>query len=477
MRRRPSLSTVSRVSRRLLLLTAALSFVAAGLQTFVVAGLQARTDWRETRATSGSAAVAIDGTRKFQVLDGVGVNINSLSWRGGESRAAIDRLADDMGVTLWRVVFDMEDWEATNDNDDPMMADQTYYTALYSNAKFQNLWGTLHYLNQRGVTSGISISFMGRVPPWMGASVITPANEDEWVEMMATFVAYARGVEHVQFEMLDPLNEPDWDGLEGPKVGAAQYTRLLHRLATRLDAAGHRDVRLLGPNTADLNAGVSDYIPSLMSDPVVMARMDHLGLHSYAASTGGADAMIKSSPYPGRNFWMTEFSLPADVPNLLAGNASALIMWDGYDSVYNHAILGGHGEQPPNDAGNGPAPLSYDGRTGTYAARPEFYQFAALFKHVTPGSQRIQSISANTDLSITAFVHPAHGRLTLVGRNGSASPIAIVASLEAVRAPAVMQLYTSSATELARQDDVAVREGRLEFTVPGGSYYAVTGAP
>ncbi len=477
MRRRPSLSTVSRVSRRLLLLTAALSFVAAGLQTFVVAGLQARTDWRETRATSGSAAVAIDGTRKFQVLDGVGVNINSLSWRGGESRAAIDRLADDMGVTLWRVVFDMEDWEATNDNDDPMMADQTYYTALYSNAKFQNLWGTLHYLNQRGVTSGISISFMGRVPPWMGASVITPANEDEWVEMMATFVAYARGVEHVQFEMLDPLNEPDWDGLEGPKVGAAQYTRLLHRLATRLDAAGHRDVRLLGPNTADLNAGVSDYIPSLMSDPVVMARMDHLGLHSYAASTGGADAMIKSSPYPGRNFWMTEFSLPADVPSLLAGNASALIMWDGYDSVYNHAILGGHGEQPPNDAGNGPAPLSYDGRTGTYAARPEFYQFAALFKHVTPGSQRIQSISANTDLSITAFVHPAHGRLTLVGRNGSASPIAIVASLEAVRAPAVMQLYTSSATELARQDDVAVREGRLEFTVPGGSYYAVTGAP
>ncbi len=477
MRRRPSLSTVSRVSRPLLLLTAALSFVAAGLQTFVVAGLQARTDWRETRATSGSAAVAIDGTRKFQVLDGVGVNINSLSWRGGESRAAIDRLADDMGVTLWRVVFDMEDWEATNDNDDPMMADQTYYTALYSNAKFQNLWGTLHYLNQRGVTSGISISFMGRVPPWMGASVITPANEDEWVEMMATFVAYARGVEHVQFEMLDPLNEPDWDGLEGPKVGAAQYTRLLHRLATRLDAAGHRDVRLLGPNTADLNAGVSDYIPSLMSDPVVMARMDHLGLHSYAASTGGADAMIKSSPYPGRNFWMTEFSLPADVPNLLAGNASALIMWDGYDSVYNHAILGGHGEQPPNDAGNGPAPLSYDGRTGTYAARPEFYQFAALFKHVTPGSQRIQSISANTDLSITAFVHPAHGRLTLVGRNGSASPIAIVASLEAVRAPAVMQLYTSSATELARQDDVAVREGRLEFTVPGGSYYAVTGAP
>jgi hypothetical protein len=174
---------------------------------------------------------------------------------------------------------------------------------------------------------------------------------------------------------------------------------------------------------------------------------------------------------------MTEFSLPADVPNLLAGNASALIMWDGYDSVYNHAILGGHGDQPPNDAGNGPAPLSYDGRTGTYAARPEFYQFAALFKYVAPGSQRVQSSSANPDLSITAFVHPGDGRLTLIGRNGSASPIAIAASVEGLRAPAVVRVYTSSAIELARRDDIAVREGRLEFTVPGGSYYAVTGTP
>ena len=40
-----------------------------------------------------------------------------------------------------------------------------------------------------------------------------------------------------------------------------------------------------------------------------------------------------------------------------------------------------------------------------------------------------------------------------------------------------MQVYLTSATALVREDDAAVREGRLEFTVPGGSYYAVTGAP
>lgn len=456
-----------------MLLTSALAltaqtFVAAGLtaQTFVAAGLQPRV-----------AAVTISGAQRFQTLDGVGVNINSLSWKGGEARAAIDRLADEMGVTLWRVVFDAEDWEATNDNGDPAVADQAYYSTIYSSAKFQHLWGTLHYLNQRGVSSGIAISFMGRVPPWMGASVITSAAEDEWVEMMATFVAYARGVEHVQFGMLDPLNEPDWDGLEGPKVNGAQYARLMHELAVQLNAAGYGDIRFLGPNTADVGAGLSEYIPALMADSLVIGRIDHLGLHSYSASTGGADAAIKSSSHPDRNFWMTEFSRPADVPNLLAGNASALIMWDGYDSVYNHAIVGGHGDQPPNDAGNGPAPLSYDSKTGVYAARPEFYQFAALFKYVPPGSQRIESTCNSPDVSSVAFVHHASRRLTLIGLNRGDAPIIVRVTLDGVDAPGVMQVFTSRATQLLRQDDVAVKERGLELTVPAGSYFAVTGIP
>ena len=58
------------------------------------------------------------------------------------------------------------------DNNDPAVPDWTYYNGLYSNAKFQNLWGTLHYLNQKGVSTGIVLSFMGRVPTWMGGSTI-----------------------------------------------------------------------------------------------------------------------------------------------------------------------------------------------------------------------------------------------------------------------------------------------------------------
>jgi hypothetical protein len=75
----------------------------------------------------------------LNTIDGTGVNINSLSWKNGESKPAIDMLAGQMGASTWRVVYDMEDWESTNDDNDPANFNWTYYNALYGNAKFQKL--------------------------------------------------------------------------------------------------------------------------------------------------------------------------------------------------------------------------------------------------------------------------------------------------------------------------------------------------
>src|SRR5204862_4027067 len=132
-----------------------------------------------TASNAGGVPLTIDGAQTFQTIDGFGVNVNSHSWNGGELAPALDMLNDQMGATLYRVVYDMEDWESTNDNADPNTPDWAYYNALYSDASFQELWGTLHYLNQKGVTGGITLSLMGRVPQWMGGSAIDTAFEDE----------------------------------------------------------------------------------------------------------------------------------------------------------------------------------------------------------------------------------------------------------------------------------------------------------
>jgi hypothetical protein len=428
-----------------------------------------------TVSSGSGTALTVDGAQTFQTIDGFGVNLNSLSWKNGELRPAIDMLVDQLGATIWRVVFDMEDWESPNDNSDPNTANWTYYNGLYSNAKFQNLWGTLRYLNQKGITTGIMVSFMGRVPAWMGGSVIQSNMEDEWVEMMATLFFYARNTENVQFDMIDPLNEPDWDGIEGPQVDAFQYTRLLQKLSLKLDAMGLSALRFVGPNTAQVGTGVNTYMPQMMSNSIVMSKVDHFALHNYAGDSGGADAAIKSSAYPGKNFWITEVSNAWDIMTHLGQNPSATLVWDAYDSVYNHAILAGRGSSPPNDVGNGPPLLQYDSSTGIYTRRPPFYQIEHIFRFVPKGSVRIGATESNAALQIYAFRHQVSGRLTIVGRNTGGSAISVQGSLSGLAPVSGFQFYqTSGGFYFQRGSDVVVTNGAFVFTAPSNSFFTLT---
>ena len=427
------------------------------------------------RSGSGTK-VTIDGAEHFQTMDGLGVNINALSWKNGELQPALDLLIDQLGTSMWRVCFDMEDWEGTNDDASPSTQDWAFYNAIYSSAKFQNLWGTLHYLNSRGIHTNVAVSFMGRVPSWMGGSTINADSEDEWVEMMSTFVQYARNTEHVDFDLFDPINEPDWDGIEGPQVRATQYTRLLHKLSVALDGAGISDLRFLGPNTAFVSSGVSTYMPEMMSDPVVMSRVDHFGLHNYDGTAGGADGAIKNSAYPTRNFWMTEFTSPDDIMSFLSQNPAGLMVWEAYDSVFNHAILAGRGSTPPNDDTAGPALLAYNSNTGVYTPRVGFYQVAQAFKYVQPGAIRVGASESNSNLTIYAFLDPATQRVTIVGRNTGGSSLSLSGTLSNVPGVAAMQLYqTYGGGNFVQGADVVVSGGSFFVTVQANSFFTLTG--
>src|SRR5262249_40449845 len=147
------------------------------------------------------------------------------------------------------------------------------------------------YLNQKGAPV-IMLNVMGHVPDWMGNTTIDPRMEDEWVEMITSLVCYARsacGAQNphpVRVDLLSPMNETDLGYPEGPKVGAAQQVRLLHKLAVRLDALGLSDLRLVAPEAASVSRGVGEYLPALLADSTVMAKIDHFALHSYAGDSG-----------------------------------------------------------------------------------------------------------------------------------------------------------------------------------------------
>ena len=99
--------------------------------------------------------VEIDGNRKYQFIDGFGVNINTAWWYDGEYqntdlvKSAIDWLVDSLGATIFRAVIEEIDWEAVNDNNDPGKFNWNYYNQVFSSTKFQGIWNTLRYLNQK----------------------------------------------------------------------------------------------------------------------------------------------------------------------------------------------------------------------------------------------------------------------------------------------------------------------------------------
>ena len=122
-----------------------------------------------------AATVTLDGTVTYQVIDGFGVNANHRSWNNNELRPVLDALIDQAGMTLFRVVFDNIDWEATNDNADPNVINWTYYSTVYGSSKFTRLWDMFAYLNSRGITDGAFFNLWAPVPRGWAVVHLPPA--------------------------------------------------------------------------------------------------------------------------------------------------------------------------------------------------------------------------------------------------------------------------------------------------------------
>src|SRR5205085_10591541 len=90
--------------------------------------------------TGSIPSVSVDPSVVYQTVDGIGVNANHRSWRNGELIPALDLLIDEAGMRLFRVVFDLSDWEEPNDNADPAVMNQAYYNSLYASDRFKPLW-------------------------------------------------------------------------------------------------------------------------------------------------------------------------------------------------------------------------------------------------------------------------------------------------------------------------------------------------
>lgn len=423
---------------------------------------------------------------EFQVMSGLGVNANVHSWHNGELKPAIEKIAE-LGDVTWRVIIDKADWETAENPDSTGTIDWNRYTPIYENGKMADLWDTVAYINSKPGQQ-VMVNVMGGVPGWMGGNRIDESHEDQWVQMIASMVAYGRTVRGLDFKLLGPMNETDWNGIEGPQVGADQYARLLHKLIVRLDGLGLADMRLVGPDAASASKAVSEYLPVLEKDPLVMSRLAHFGIHTYDGDSAGTGNALTKSTSPGLDYWITEFSGPCPgcdtgspnptdwssaeataeyALNLLEQGASGLQQYDAWDGYYEHHESMGYWGL-----------LAYDAGTGTYTPRKTYFVLQQLISHTPRNSVRITASSDQEMVHVVAFQDPVSGRVTFFGHNTSDQTVDVT-----LRAPSLDKTaqLSSSATDADRDMDpgkpAVLADGAATYAAAPGAVFTLTGIP
>ncbi|BBE16170.1 hypothetical protein AQPE_0307 [Aquipluma nitroreducens] len=453
----------------------------------------------------------IDGSKQFQKMDGFGVNINTAWWYNGEYgdtklvQSAIDMLVDSLGATIFRAVIEEMDWEVVNDDNNPNNFNWAYYNKVFSNERFQGVWKTLRYLNQKGITNGLIISLMG-VPPaaeplavpdkqksWMGGTdySINPVMEDEFVESIAALLYYARHTAKIKFSLVSPMNETEQvssgksidhpDGfVEGPNIpDAVQFARIIKKLGKKLDAIGMSDIRFVSPDAAGDHL-FALCLGEMVKDPYIMSKLDHWGVHDYGNNAGNYNKIVGNPVNPNKSFWVTEMAGIGNMLGQLGDNAHAYIFWDGFDCVYQHARRNGSGSTPPNDwvfwqPDDGKPMIEYIPSTKSWMPRKQFYEFAQVYKFIKPGATRISSMVSDSSVVVRSFLNP-NGQLVIVGRNSGKRNITINGII--TNLPAIDRLkltYTTPDMNFYKSADIILNDDRIKTSLPPNCVFTLTG--
>jgi len=445
------------------------------------------------------ARIRVNPEEQYQVIQGFGINFTGPYFRN-DQKAMFDRLIDDLGVTMFRVVpyLVYSNWEEYNDNDDPNVMNWEYYNNRYSHPIFEAAWNGLHYLNSRGIRPMLAL--MGPVPAWMTDNDplpprhkvcqenvppnqqghLSPAKYDEFAEEVVSMVEYARNHEHIDFDYFSPFNETDCYPPEGPRIDPDEAPKVLDAVARRLDKEGLGDIRLAVPDNAVIT---NDYTDPILKDNALIKQVGAFTFHSYSdISVGPQVERVKASKYPDVPVWLTEygdlsdqnktfenqwkmFSLASNRRALTALNqgASAVFYFDAFDD-YEECMKR----------------LCYYGlftsASQVYSPKKSYYATRQLYHFVRPGWRRIAATTDAAGLTLSAFQGPSPDALVIVGvKEGGPSHFRIDLP-QTDTGPASWDLYeTTRELNCQKVMTLSARGGHAEIDLPAEAVFTLVG--
>ena len=447
---------------------------------------------------SAPLQVTVDLAKRYQTMDGFGVNFNGTYFRESQ-KPMIDMLIDDLGATIFRLdPYGLTNWEAKNDDDDPKHMNWEYYNDRYSIPTFEASWAAARYLNSRGIKPFLALS--GIAPEWMlDSNPPTPENRDhkrdlsrpyhlnpsmyaEFAEEVVSMAIYARTKARINFTYFGPINETDCYPAEGPRVDPAEAPRVLNAISHRLREEGMGDVRLVVAEQCDLN---DNYVGPLLESDDLMAQVGVFAFHSYgAASLTPHVQRLKATRYADSvRVWLTEygdlndldrgaanewhnFSIAATWRALRAINegASAALFWDAYDNYHEHyPRLTFYGLVQNTDH--------------IYAPKKRYYAAKQLYHFVKPGAFRVDAISSDPHaLILSGFYDGSHNESVLVGvKEGGPDQLEIRFGSHGP-SPARLEVYqTTRDVDCRKTGEIPVTGGIARLDMPGDAIFTLVG--
>lgn len=451
--------------------------------------------------------VIIDAEKKYQQIDGFGVNITPAQWNNGKLKPAIDLLVNDLGATLFR--FDcvgLANWLDPSKRKADGKYPEEYLNQVYTNKTFTDAWQTFRYLNAKNIIPQFNVS--GRIPISLGRSDNPRrlADFDAYAEMIVTMLQWAREKEHLRFSLLSPFNETDLGFPEGPKIEIEDVIPALKSMIHKLDEHGLSDIKLIILDDANVHL---EKLQPVLNDSSLKNRIAAFGTHTYGNGDAGEGEgwfanpskfevmvqTIKNSAYKNIPCWMTEYG-DLDQSNeiefefalrstrrllkFLKDGFSAAQAWDAFDNFHEHdtawALYG----------------LLRTNKTHwTYTPKHRYYAAKQVYKFVPPGFSLIAAEEPREtafniykdwqhplkNIQLLAFTSDDKKEVTLTGINaveGGALLNIDVSSLH-LSAGKKIYLYETSRTAYCRKvGEFVVKNNRLTVPLSERSIFTIT---
>jgi glucuronoarabinoxylan endo-1,4-beta-xylanase len=425
--------------------------------------------------TANTPTVTVDGSIRYQIIEGfggAGAYYENLLRNLQEPKRteAANLLFSDLGISIYRLRLWTE-IESINDDNDP---NHFNWAAFNFSTDQDQVWNAIQAKN-RGVTK--FLASVWSPPGWMkttgsetNGGHLLPDMYDEFAEWLAAYVIGYKNYHGIDIGWIGIQNEPDYVATWETCEYTPQEMRDVIKVVGAKFSREGISTKIVIPETSG-SSEVPGYISTIMSDPEAAKYVDVFANHLYDTDFFSPDARISSLQAVARYgtqynkpIWQTEYSylelaeagtfrealfVVQHIHNVLTfENGAAYLVWELF------WYEGGKGL------------LSIDRNGSNYVVTPKFYAVKQYSKFVSPGSTRIEAVSSNADVLVSAYLDETNGKVTIVAINKIRVPLSIIFNLKNAAAASFEQYCTSASENCAYVGEITVLNNSFNVNLP-----------